>query len=101
MYNHAMQDLEDCNVIADTIYAQKERYKSISNDKTKALVVSDSLNKNKDQQIAEKIITETSYKKGEKKQKNINKFLKGIATGFGIIAIIEAGYIGLQSLLKG
>lgn len=95
-----MADLDACNILADTIFAQKERYKSLSKDQAKALVLSDSLNKNKDQQIAEKIITEESYKKGEKKNKRKFKIWKGLATGFGVITLIESAYIGLQLLIK-
>ena len=94
-----MQDYEDCNIMADTLYAQKERYKDISKDKTEALAVANELNKNKDQQIAEKVITEASFKKEAEKNKNKGKWLKGFATVFAIVAVLEAGYIGLQTLL--
>lgn len=99
-YNNAMQDLDACNLVADSLYAQKERYKSVNKDLQKEVVLSDSLANNYKAQVAEKTITEASYKKGEKRNKIKGKFLKGFATGFGIIAVIEAGWIYLSAKLK-
>ncbi len=98
--NNAIADLKACNEMADTLFAERERYKSISEDKSKELFVSDSLNKNKDQQIAEKIITEASYKKGEERNKVKGKLLKGTSIGLAVIVLVETGWIALTNLFK-
>ena len=99
-YNAAMQDLDACNIIADTLYAQKERYKSVNKDLQNEVLTDNSTISNLEKQVAEKEITEESYKKGEKRNKVKSKFLKGFATGFGIIAVVEAGWIYLTSRLQ-
>ena len=96
--NNAIQDLKACNIMADTLYAQKERYKSVNEDLASQNTTNNQIIYNQQQQIAEKIITETSYKKGEKIAKIKVKILKGFATGFGVIAIIETGWIFLSTL---
>lgn len=96
-YNHAMEDLDACSIMADTLYAQKERYKSLNKDLENEITLCGELVTNLKSQVAEKTITEQSYKKGEKRSKIKSKFLKGFATGFGIVAIVEAGVIWLQS----
>jgi len=100
IYNHIEQDYIDCNVMADTLYAQKERYKSVNKDMANEIEESDAQISNLKDQVVEKEITEASYKKGEKRAKVKVKILKGIATGFGVIAILEAGWIYLSTLLS-
>ncbi len=100
LYNHAMQDLDACNEMADTLYAQKERYKSLTKDMANEIEISNEQISNLKDQVSEKEITEASYKKGEKRNKIKSKFLKGFATGFGIIAILESGWIFLTTRLK-
>lgn len=95
-----MSDLDACNEMADTLYSQKERYKSISILKSKEIAISDSLIANYKGQIAEKIIIGDSYKKEAKKNGTKVKWLKGFATGFGIVAVVEAGFIWLVLQIK-
>ena len=99
IYNVAIQDLKACNEMADTLYAQKERYKSVNKDMANKIEECDAQISNLKDQVAEKEITEASYKKGEKRAKIKVKFLKGFATGFGIIAILEAGWIWLTTAI--
>ena len=96
--NNAIQDLKACNIMADTLYAQKERYKSVNEDLNSQQIINNQIIANQQAQITEKIITETSYKKGEKRAKIKVKILKGFATGFGVIAVIETGWIFLSTL---
>lgn len=95
-----MADLDACNDVADTLFAQKERYKELSRKMDSALVLSDSINANQKQQIEEKKLTEAAYKKESKRGEIKIKLLKGCATFFGAVAIIEAGYIWLVSRLS-
>jgi len=97
-YNHAMEDLDACNIMADTLYAQKERYKSVNKDLQNEVALCDEITANLKSQVIEKTITEESYKKEAKKNKIKGKFLKGFATGFGIIAIVEGLVIWLQTM---
>lgn len=85
--------------MADSLYAQKERYKSVNKDMANEIVVAKESIVNLKSQVAEKTITEESYKKGEKKEKRKNKWIKGFATGLGIIAILEAGWIWVQTII--
>lgn len=75
-YNAAISDLDACNEVADSLNAQKERYKSIS--ETKSVVISDDnvLIDNYKKQVAEKEITEASYKKEADQHKNKITWLK-------------------------
>jgi hypothetical protein len=93
----AIADLDACNEMADTLYAQKERYKSLTKDMANEIAESDAQISNLKDQVTEKEITEASYKKGEKRAKIKVKILKGFATGFGIIAICESGWIFLTT----
>ncbi len=86
--------------MADTLYAQKERYKSVNKDMENEIAECDAQISNLKDQVAEKEITEASYKKGEERNKIKSKFLKGFATGFGIIAILEGSYIYLTTALR-
>ena len=86
--------------MADSLFAQKERYKDLSVLKSKEIAISDSLIGNYKKQVAEKIITETSYKTEAHKNGIKVKWLKGFATGFGAIALIEAGWLYLITLIK-
>ena len=97
-YNVAIADLDACNLVADSIYAQKERYKSVNKDLQNEVLTDNLTISNLEKQVDEKTITEESYKKGEKRNKIKSKFLKGFATGFGIIAVVEAGWIYLSAL---
>ena len=83
--------------MADTLYAQKERYKSVNKDLQNEIKTDNATIKNLESQVAEKTITEASYKKGEERNKIKGKFLKGFATGFGIIAVVEAGWIWITN----
>jgi hypothetical protein len=99
-YNHAMSDLDACNELADTLYAQKERYKSISSDKSKALAVSDSLAANYKVQATSQKILADSWEKDVKRKSAAGKWLKGIATGLGVLSLVEFIYIGIQSIVR-
>jgi hypothetical protein len=99
-YNQAMQDLDACNLVADSIYAQKQRLKSVNKDLQNEVLTDNLTISNLEKQVAEKTITEESYKKGEKRNKIKGKFLKGFATGFGIIAVFEAGWIWITTQIK-
>lgn len=94
-----MADLDACNDVADTLFAQKERYKDLSREMASALTLSDSINANQTKQIEEKTLTETAYKKESKKQSIVVKMWKGIATGFGVVALVEFVYISFQRLI--
>jgi len=83
--------------MVDTMYAQKERYKSVNKDLTNQIKVNEHEKANLQAQVNEKTISEESYKKGEKREKRKNKWIKGIATGFGVVAILESGWIFLTT----
>jgi hypothetical protein len=95
-----MQDLDACNIIADTLYAQKERYKSISADKSIAIAKFDYLEANYKEQLKQKDILENSYKKEAKRSKLIIKIWKGGAITFGLVSLVETGYIALKSIIS-
>ena len=86
--------------MADSLYAQKERYKSVNKDQANEIKTDNASIKNLESQVAEKTITEASYKKGEEREKTKNKWVKGFATGFGIIAVFEAGWLWITTLIK-
>jgi hypothetical protein len=94
-----MQDLDACNIMADTLYAQKERYKSVNKDMANEIELSNEQISNLKDQVAEKEITEASYKAGEKKAKMKVKVLKGTAVGLGVLVVIEGAWIYLSTLL--
>lgn len=91
-------DLDACNELADSLDSRLKNYESLKLQDDITIKKFQDDNKNLESQVIEITGLKESYKKGEAKEKTKNKFIKGFATGFGIIAIIEAGYIAVKKV---
>lgn len=91
-------DLDACNELADSLDSRLKNYEvlKLQDDVTIKKFQDDT--KNLESQVKEESGLKESYKKGEKREKRKNKIAKGFATGFGIIAVIEAGYIAISKV---
>jgi len=97
--NHMKVDLDACNELADSMHSEIQ-------NRIKLQAKSDSIIVKQDQNI--KVLVDANgklvelkdtFEKGEKREKRKNKWIKGIATGFGVVAILEAGWIFVSTLL--
>ena len=79
--------------MADTMYAQIVRYKSLVTGLEVEIEVCDEQVSNLKDQVAEKEILETSYKKQAKRNKFTSKLWKGTTIGLFVIATVEAGVL--------
>lgn len=93
-------DLDACNEVCDSLFSEIKNQEKL-NAKNDAIIKKHEQDNKvmEDQNKALETLKET-YKKGEEKEKGKNKWAKGFATGFGIIAVVEAGWIYLTSRLQ-
>ena len=93
-------DLDACNELADSMHSEiknriklQEKSDSIISKQMQDNIVLSS-------EIEQISILSDSYKSGERKLKITNKFLKGVATFFGITTLVETVGIYISSRLK-
>lgn len=98
--NHMKADLDACNELADSLDSRLQNYESLKLQDDATIKKFQDDNKNLESQVNQLGILNSSYKAGESKEKRKNRFAKGFATGFGIIAIIEAGYIAISKVFR-
>lgn len=92
-------DLDACNELADSLASVIKNY-DILKAKDDALIQKQSDdNRNLEGQVEQITILKDSFEKGEQKAKTANKWLKGFASGFGVIALVEFVYISLQNIV--
>lgn len=98
LYNNAIADLDACNELADSLYSEIGSYVSIVKNNG-AIILDDNIMISKlEGQVKEKSITEESYMREAKRNSNKIKLFKGLLEIISSVAIVELGYIGLQSL---
>lgn len=95
-----MVDMDACNELADSLYSEIKNHQELK--KKDDILIKKQENDNKNLEESVKALTDLkeSYKKDESFQKTKNKWIKGFATGFGVIAIVEAGYIALMTSFR-
>lgn len=91
-------DLDACNELADSLYAEIKNRETLKAKDDALISKQQADNKNLESQVSEITKLKDSYKAGEAKEKRKNKWIKGFATGFGIVAVIEAGYIAISKV---
>lgn len=91
-------DLDACNELADSLYSEIKNREVLKVKDDALISKQQDDNKNLENQVKEITGLKDSYKAGEAKEKRKNKWVKGFATGFGIVAIIEAGYIAISKV---
>lgn len=100
VYNHIMADLDACNELADSLYSQIQNHELSAKQKNDIILTDNIIISKLEGQVSEKIITEESYKKEAKKNSNKLKLFKGLLGLVSVVAIIEGGVIGVQSLQR-
>lgn len=98
VYNHIMVDLDACIEINDSLYSQVHNLELSGKQKNDIILTDNIMISKLGNQVAEKIITEDSYKKEAKKNNNKLKLFKGLLGLVSVVAIVEGGVIGIQSL---
>lgn len=98
--NHAFADLEACNLLADTINAQKKRIESLAASlQEKIQIDAQLLQKEKDTAVQLEVLV-NSYKKTERRNKFKLAVAKFSALTLAAVATIETGFIYLVMLKK-
>lgn len=95
-----MVDLDACNELADSLNSEIKNYQNLK--KKDDVLIKKQGEDNKVLEGSVKALTDLkeSYKTGEIKQKRRNKWIKGFATGFGVVAALEAGYIAILNVIR-
>lgn len=93
-----MVDLDACIEINDSLYSQVHNLELSGKQKNDIILTDNIMISKLGNQVAEKIITEDSYKKEAKKNNNKLKLFKGLLGLVSVVAIVEGGVIGIQSL---
>lgn len=94
-----MVDLDACIEINDSLYSQIHNLETSSKQKNDIILTDNIMISKLEGQVAEKIITEESYRKEAKKNSNKLKLFKGLLGLVSVVAIVEGGVIGVQSLM--
>jgi DNA repair ATPase RecN len=97
--NHIMASLDACHEMLDSIKSELDNLHSLKVKDDNLIRKYEEDQKNLEAQVLALTELKDAYKKGEDRQRRRNKWVKGLATGFGIIAVLEAGYIGLSRLM--
>jgi cytoskeletal protein RodZ len=92
-----MADLDACNEIADSLSSEIKNYQLLKAKDDQLIKKQADDNENLETQVQTITILKDSFVTGEKREKTKNKWVKGFATVFGCVAIIEAGYIWIVS----
>lgn len=98
LYNHAIADLDACNELADSLYSQIHNQELSAIQKNDLILIGQLMVSKLEAQVLEKTVTEESYIKEAKKNSNKLKLFKGLLNLVSAVAIIELGWIGVQSL---
>lgn len=99
-YDHVFSDLKSCNELADSLFSRIKNYELVAKDNEKYLAnyEKDILSLNKEIQDRQKIqvLTDKQLKKANRN----NNLLKFGLISISTVAVLELGYIGIQSLNK-